>query len=229
MYSFAERPDTHVVDEPLYGHYLRVSGADHPGREDIMQAMNCDGNAVMRGLLESDPPDAEILFIKHMAHHLVDLDLSFLATTENIFLVRDPEEMLPSLTVQIPHAGLADTGLKRQWEVYQSLKSSGQTPIIIDARELLLDPAGVLKALCQRLRIHYYDNMLNWPAGPINEDGVWADHWYQAVHKSTGFSGYVAKIDFPEKLRPLLDECRPYYENLYDYAIMARPARNNES
>ena len=24
MYSFAQRPDTRVVDEPLYAHYLRV-------------------------------------------------------------------------------------------------------------------------------------------------------------------------------------------------------------
>src|ERR687883_192922 len=31
MYSFRQRPDTLVVDEPLYGHYLRVTSADHPG------------------------------------------------------------------------------------------------------------------------------------------------------------------------------------------------------
>ena len=33
MYAFAQRPDTAVVDEPLYAHYLRVSGADHPRQE----------------------------------------------------------------------------------------------------------------------------------------------------------------------------------------------------
>ncbi|MGD8481270.1 MAG: sulfotransferase family protein, partial [Gammaproteobacteria bacterium] len=33
MYSFAQRPDTRVLDEPLYGHYLKSSGARHPGRE----------------------------------------------------------------------------------------------------------------------------------------------------------------------------------------------------
>ena len=225
MYSFDQRPDTHVVDEPLYGHYLRVSGADHPGRDEIMQAMNCDGNAVMHDLLQSGSPGAEILFIKHMAHHLIDLDLSFLATTENIFLIRDPEEMLPSLTVQIPHAGLADTGLKRQWEVYRDLLANGQSPTIIDARELLLDPIGVLESLCLSLRIDYCDDMLRWPAGPITEDGIWAKHWYHAVHKSTGFASYVAKSDFPKKLKPLLDECRPFYENLYEHAIRARPAR----
>ena len=225
MYSFNQRSDTRVVDEPLYGHYLRVSGANHPGRDEIMQAMDCDGNAVMHGLLRSDPPGPQMLFIKHMAHHLVDLDLSFLATTENVFLVRDPAEMLPSLTVQIPHAELADTGLRRQWEVYRDLLANGQSPAVIDARELLLDPGGVLKALCQHLCVDYYDAMLSWPAGPIMEDGIWAKHWYRAVHKSTGFASYVAKSDFPEELNPLLDECRPFYENLYEHAIRARPAR----
>jgi len=229
MYSFAERPDTHVVDEPLYGHYLRVSGADHPGRDEIMEAMNCDGNAVMQGLLAGNRPQAAILFIKHMAHHLVDMNLSFLAKTENVLLIRDPEQMLPSLTVQLPNAGLADTGLKRQWDVYQMLKADGQSPIVIDAKELLLDPSGVLQALCAHLRIDFYDNMLSWPAGPLDEDGIWARHWYHAVHKSTGFASYVAKRDFPDTLRPLLDECRPYYENLYEYALRARRAGEIES
>ncbi|RMF66572.1 MAG: sulfotransferase family protein, partial [Calditrichaeota bacterium] len=35
MYSFAQREDTRVVDEPLYGYYLKLSGADHPGREEV--------------------------------------------------------------------------------------------------------------------------------------------------------------------------------------------------
>ena len=28
MYSFAQRSDTAVVDEPLYGHYLRADGSE---------------------------------------------------------------------------------------------------------------------------------------------------------------------------------------------------------
>ena len=36
LYSFAQRADTRAVDEPLYAHYLRVSGADHPGRDAVL-------------------------------------------------------------------------------------------------------------------------------------------------------------------------------------------------
>ena len=110
-YSFAQHDDIAVIDEPLYGHYLRVSGADHPGRNEVLATMNCDGDAVMQALCDRQASNpSPRLFMKHMAHHLVGLDLGFLANTCNIFLVRDPREMLPSLTIQLPQAKLADTG-----------------------------------------------------------------------------------------------------------------------
>jgi hypothetical protein len=64
--------------------------------------------------------------------------------------------------------------------------------------------------------------MLSWPAEPRPEDGVWARHWYHNVHRSTTFQPYQAKHEpFPERLRPLLAECQPFYEYLYDRAIKA--------
>lgn len=221
MYSFAERPDTRVVDEPLYGHYLRVSGAQHPGRNEVLQAMDCEGDTVIRSLLGDDRPPTELLFIKNMAHHLSGLDLSFLARTRNVLLIRNPIDMLPSLAIQLPHAGIADTGLARQWDLYRNLEATNQTPIVVDARELLLDPAAVLRELCRCLDIPFVAGMLRWPPGPIREDGIWARHWYHAVHKSTGFAKYKAKGKFPEHLQTLLDECLPYYENLYARSIKA--------
>lgn len=222
MYSFARNDGIEVVDEPLYGHYLRVTGARHPGGEDVMAAMNCDGNAVMADLLERQASLGDKrLFMKHMAHHLVDLDLGFLERTRNLFLIRDPYDMLSSLIVQVPHAQLADTGLRRQWELFTELRDAGQDPIVLDSRELLLDPPGVLGQLCERIDLAYSDTMLSWPAGGRPEDGVWAPHWYHAVHKSTGFSPYRAKEEFPQHLAGLLEECRPWYDRLYDQALRA--------
>lgn len=221
MYSFAERPDTRVVDEPLYGHYLRVTGADHPGREEVLANTECDGARAMRELLA--PPDGgpDILFLKQMAHHLVDIDRGFLAEVENVFLIRDPQQMLPSLIIQVPGATVADTGLKMQWELYGELVCSGQSPAVIDSRELLLDPPSVLRRLCEHLDVPFLETMLRWEAGPRSEDGVWAPHWYHAVHKSTGFSPYRHKQGFPAQLEPLLAECAPWYELLYERAIRA--------
>jgi hypothetical protein len=222
MYSFAQLPGVRVVDEPLYGHYLRVSGAEHPGGQDVMDSMDCDGDAVINDLMRRQAADPEnVLFIKHMAHHLVDLDLDFLQSARNIFLIRDPREMLPSLTVQLPHATLTDTGLKRQWDLYSDLANAGRNPVVLDSRELLLDPASVISCLCDTLGLDFENGMLTWTAGARIEDGVWAPHWYHAVHKSTGFAPYQPKTDFPENLQTLLDECNPFYEKLFEHALRA--------
>lgn len=222
MYSFAQRADIRVIDEPLYGHYLRVSDADHPGRDEVLAAMNCDGDAVMRALLEQqERADSPRLFIKHMAHHLVDLELNFLMQTSNVFLIRDPREMLPSLTHQLPGAQLADTGLQYQWQLYSDLTSAGISSTILDSRELLLDPVGVLTNLCEHLGLEFSANMLQWQAGPRTEDGVWAPYWYSAVHKSVGFEPHRPKADFPKRLEPLLAECKPWYDNLFNSALRA--------
>ena len=39
MYSFRERSDTRVLDEPLYGHYLNVSRAEQPGRYELLKTL----------------------------------------------------------------------------------------------------------------------------------------------------------------------------------------------
>ena len=220
MYSFAQRTDTTVIDEPLYGHYLRVSAADHPGREEVIAAMDCDGDRVMRTLL--DPAVARptpVLFMKHMAHHLVGIDRDFLDSVANVLLIRDPMDMLPSLMRQIPRATLADTGLKTQWQLFEELLARGQQPLVVDSRQLLLNPKSVLQQLCDRIGLPFVECMLSWPAGGNAADGVWAPHWYHAVHKSTGFSPYRAKKSFPTHLLGLLAECRPWYERLYAMAL----------
>lgn len=220
MYSFAQRSDCQVIDEPLYAHYLRVSGAPHPGREEVLESMDADGDAVMAQLLSASTPKP-IVFSKHMAHHLRDLDERFLLRTVNVLLIRDPADMLPSLTIQLPEAKLADTGLARQHQLFEQLRAADQPPHILDSKQLLSNPRGVLSRLCENLNFEFDEAMLQWPAGARAEDGVWAKHWYHAVHKSTGFDRYRPKTQFPSHLLALLEECKPYYDALYAHAIRA--------
>lgn len=221
LYSFAQRDDTEVLDEPLYAHYLRVSGADHPGREAVLRVMNADGDEVIRNLI-CGPSRRPVLFQKHMAHHLVDVDRTFLAQMNNVFLVRDPHEVVPSLAQQIPEPTLRDTGLALQWELVQELERAGRPPVILDAKQLLLDPWGVLAALCDRLQIPWTERMLSWEAGPRDFDGIWAPHWYHNVHRSRGFARWQPKAEsVPPHLAPLVAECVPYYEELRSRALRA--------
>jgi Sulfotransferase domain len=219
MYSFRQRTDTVVVDEPLYGHYLKSTGADHPGATEVMEAMDQSGERVVREVILG-PCERPVHFFKNMAHHLPGLDPAFLDSVTNVLLIRDPTEMLPSLTRQLPSPTLRDTGLREQAGILDSILARGEEPMVLDARELLLDPPGVLRRTCSRLGIPFEEAMLSWPAGPKPEDGVWARHWYHNVHASTGFAPYRPYTEsFPQHLKPLLEECLPLYERMRDYAI----------
>ena len=219
MYAFRQRSDTRVIDEPLYAHYLRHSGRDHPGREAVLAAQSDDGNAVMAELVRAAGQSPHHLFTKHMAHHLLDIDRAPLASARHLFLVRDPREMLSSLTIQLPDAALADTGLEVQCRLFDALCETGATPVVIESRALLSDPDGVLGKACAQLGLDWQPAMLSWPAGPKPEDGVWAPHWYAAVHASTGFSEYRPKPPLPASLEPLAAVCQPYFERLRAHAI----------
>ena len=222
MYSFAQRNDTHVVDEPYYGHYIHSSNPNHPGQDEIMAAMDCMGDRVTLKVILGSYKQP-VVFFKNMTHHMVNLNLDFLQHTNNIFLTRDPKEMLPSLEKGLRRTpNLRDTGFRVQVQLLKYLKKLGQNPPVLESRELLLDPAGVLEKLCQQLDIPFDKAMLSWPPGPKPEDGVWAKYWYDSVHTSTAFNPYKRNTaPFPEHLRPLLDECRPYYDTLYSTAIKA--------
>jgi hypothetical protein len=221
MYSFRQRPDTGVVDEPLYGHYLRTTGAAHPGAREVLEAMEGDGGRVVREVILG-PCERPVHFFKNMAHHLVGLDRKFLYRITNVLLIRNPQEMLPSLAEQLPEPTLRDTGLDRQVEILDVVLGRGEKPVVLEARELLLDPDGVLREACERLGLPFEEEMLRWPAGPKPEDGVWAKHWYRNVHASTGFAPFRPKaVRFPQRLEPLLEECLPLYEELRGYAITA--------
>jgi len=53
MYSFAQRDDMEVLDEPLYANFLRVTGLDRPYREDLLSKMeqDLDGNKVVKEVI----------------------------------------------------------------------------------------------------------------------------------------------------------------------------------
>ncbi len=219
MYAWRQRADTTVVDEPLYAHYLRVSGRDHPGAADVLAAMEQDGEAVVRDVLLADYP-TPVVFFKQMAKHLVGIDRWFLPRCRNVLLTRDPHDMLTSFQVQVPDATLDDTGFPEMIEILDTLLAAGDEPIVIDTRVLLDHPRRVLAELCRRVGVDFDEAMLSWPAGPKPEDGVWAPHWYDAVHRSTGWQPYVHKhADLLPGVATAYEHSLPLYERLLPYRI----------
>jgi len=219
MYSWAQRADCTAVDEPIYAHYLRVTGRRHPGDVDVLGAQDNNGAAVVREVMLGAYA-TPVVFFKQMAKHLVDLDRSFLPQFRNILLTRDPYDMLTSLQVQLPDLTLADTGFPEILEILEWLLANGQEPIVVDSKVLLQDPPGVLATLCDRLGLCFDDAMLAWPAGPKAQDGVWAKHWYHSVHASTGFGTWEPKdATLLPSVEPVLAEAQAIYERLLPWLI----------
>jgi hypothetical protein len=219
--SFAQRSDTEVFDEPLYAHYLTVSGAQHPGREEVLAAQECDGERVVREVVLGSGTHP-VRFYKMMAHHLQGLSWDFLDRTVNLILTRDPRDVLPTLSVQLGEPRLEDTGYAVQVELLRREQALGREPVVLDSRILLENPEGILKAACRRLALPWEDAMLSWPAGRQAYDGVWAPHWYHNVERSTAFAPYRQKTEpFPSALEPLLAQCKPHYEELTRHALRA--------
>lgn len=218
MYSFAQRADTTVVDEPFYAYYLSHTGIHHPGREEILASMSPDAAVVQQRVILGSCP-TPVLFLKDMAHHLIDMDLDFLQAVSNVFLIRDPRQLIASFAQVISAPTMRDIGVARQHELFQE---AGEGALVLDSGEILKNPEGVLRQLCARLGLDFDLAMLGWEAGPRPEDGVWAPYWYSNVHRSTGFAKQKTSTrPFPARLEPLYTEALPYYEALYQHAIKA--------
>ncbi|MCB0760783.1 MAG: sulfotransferase family protein [Flavobacteriales bacterium] len=220
MYSFAQRKDTRVYDEPLYAYYLSHSNAAsyHPGAQEVLQSQARDADEVIQMMLADH--GKPVAFFKQMTHHLLDMDRSFLGQMHNVILTRNPKDMLLSFSKVIEHPQMQDVGYAAHIELLTFLQSMNCTPIVIDSAKLLQNPERVLRTWCRLMDLEFDDAMLSWEAGPRPEDGVWAPYWYASVHQSTGFGTYTPKnTALPDHLMPLYEECLPLYNRLNELAI----------
>jgi hypothetical protein len=221
LYAFAQRPDTTVVDEPLYAHYLsrQPTSAVHPGREATLGAQHHSGSEVVEELRIRDYGTPVVVF-KQMTHHLLGLNTDRLSGMHHVLLIRAPRRILASYGRVVDEVTAEDVGLPQQEELYEKLVARGELTAVVDARRLLLDPPAVLSRLCERLGLSFDPAMLGWPAGPKPYDGVWAPYWYAGVHRSTGFLPYRDEpVELDPKLEALARKYRPVYARLLEQAI----------
>lgn len=222
MYSFAQRKDCMVFDEPLYGFYLKNSEAKnyHPGADEIINAMETDGQKIIREMFNNDK--SKVVFYKQMTHHLLHLDLGFLSKTCNVILTRNPKNMVASFSKVIKNPELSDLGYIEQVKLLEYLQKNNLSVLVVDSLGLIKSPEKTMRLLCEKLEISFFDSMLSWVAGPIPEDGVWAKYWYKKVHQSTGFNlPHSNKIELSAQNELLVEKCMPFYDKLMTNSIFS--------
>ena len=221
MRSFENRPDCAVVDEPFYAAYLAQSGLDHPMRDEVLASQPSDWRAVVAAL-EAEQP-TPLCYEKQMSHHMLPgFGLDWTHKCLNSFLIREPEAVLASYVAKRAEVTLEDIGVVRQRELFdREADRLGHAPPVVRGADVLADPEGVLRKLCEALGIHFDAAMLSWPAGRRDSDGVWAPAWYEAVERSTGFEAPERKAAPPltDALQRIADAARPHYEALAAYRL----------
>jgi hypothetical protein len=215
MRSWENRPDTRVVDEPLYAYYLNETGLDHPGRDEIVAAGQTSWRTVVA---ELTAPVEGVYYQKHMTHHLIpQLPRDWIAQLTNVLLIRDPAEVVASYVRSRADVVAEDIGLVQQTELYDQLEPDAP---VIDAADFLREPEGYLRWLCEYAGVEFTDRMLRWPAGARESDGIWAPHWYRAVIESTGFEPYRPRtVELTGPAAAAAERSRPHYERLHTVRV----------
>ena len=218
MYSFAQRPDTRVLDEPLFGHFLALTGAMRPSREDVLKSMPTSRHEALASLEPRATDD--VLFCKHMANHIEGIPWSMLDgdDVKHILLVRHPDGVLPSYAAHMEAPTMTDVCYEHQRSLSDHL---GSRAIVLTAESLHAHPESTLTRLCDALNLPWDARMLRWTPGPRPEDGVWAKHWYAGVHASSGWEPRpLRRGRIHPSLASLREACLAHYLELQSRATL---------
>jgi hypothetical protein len=221
MRAFENRPDTAVVDEPLYAAYLARTGIDHPARQAVLASQPTDLDEAIAALCAPLPAGRRLHYAKHMAHHVSrEMDLRWTLDFRNVLLIRDPAEVVASYVRTRDACRPEDIGLLQQGWLLELWDARGAEVPILDASDFLRAPEAHLRWLCDWLGIPFTGRMLSWPAGPRASDGVWAPHWYATVWSSTGFAPLRPRETMlAEHHAAVADVCRPVYTALHSRRV----------
>jgi hypothetical protein len=217
MYAFAARPDCAATDEPFYAAYLNATGIDHPMRDTVIASQSTDPTEVARQCTGPNPDGKPHWYQKHMTLHMIPaFDRGFLKHLTNAFLIRHPARVIASYAKKREAPTLDDIGFAQQAQLFDQIADlTGTAPPVISAEAIRANPKDALTRLCAALDLPFDPAMLHWAPGPKPQDGVWAPHWYNAVHLSTGFEDPEGP---PPKLAPdfqrLADLAMPHYDRL---------------
>ena len=218
MRSWSSRSDTIVSDEPLYAHYLKETGLNHPLREEIINTYETNYHLITKSLTSDIPDGGKIWYQKHMAHHLLsEKDLSWITNFQNCILIRHPKFVINSYIKKNILTSLTDLGYPQQLSIIKFLKKEKLKFHVIDSEDFLKNPEKKINDWCNFLEIDFQQSMLSWPKGEHPNDGIWGKHWYNNVNNSTKFFKLKNNIsqDY-KKFHNIYIEAKNIYKKIYN-------------
>jgi hypothetical protein len=146
-------------------------------------------------------------------------DTDFLGRdARHVFLIRHPRQTIASYYAINPEMTCDQVGFEALFELFEAVREqTGQTPLLIDAEDLMSDPEAVISAFCHHVGIDFKAEALAWRPQARDE---WqpTERWHRDASASSGFaaphkSDYV-DVDADEVLSGYLAHHLPYYEKL---------------
>ncbi len=214
-----ERGDFKVIHEPYgYFFYLEAAHKDPVGMQPQEgHPQTFEGTTEM---IEAAAADGKPVFFKDMAYYVSDVaDEAYMQKFTNTFIIRDPALTLVSYHKLDPTVTLREIGFESQFKLFELAKKiTGEVPAVVDAEDLLIDAASVVKQYSEKVGIPFLPESLTWQPEFKQEWKDW-EMWHLDAGDSTGFQkdmedfGYTVD-DVPE-LREMYDKCLPLYEKMY--------------
>ncbi|HEX8095763.1 sulfotransferase family protein [Jatrophihabitans sp.] len=218
-----ERGDFSAVHEPFS--YLAEFGEVSVGGATVTSETALLGR--LRELVSAGP-----VFFKDTTdeqYPAVLADTAFLAEDAvHTFLIRSPQETIASYFRINPEVRAEQIGFGHQLEIFEAVRAAtGRRPFVMDAGQLLAEPAAVVRAFCAAVGIEYRPAALSWQPGHRAEWGP-SQRWHEEVSRTSGFSavrqsaGAAALVAGNDRLAAILDYQQPFYERLLEHATRSQ-------
>jgi hypothetical protein len=187
------------------------------------------GSTEVNGHLVSDPAElittllslaeTSAVFFKETTdrrHPAVLADQRFLAEVTHTFLIRAPAETVASCyALQGPRLTQSEIGLEHAYDLYQAiLAAGGAQPIVIDAEDLIADPAATVAAYCAATSIPFRESALQWSPGERHEWRL-SIRWHKQVSETSGFTRSTASYEVTPDNNAMLAQYCAYHEPFY--------------
>ena len=222
MYSFAQRPNCVVIDEPFYASFLKKTDLNHPGRQEIL---NCYPNSSVESIdrihqFIRSSGNKEI-YLKNMAQHMSGVSWEWALNAIHIFWIRHPRKVIRSFSKVFPDLTLSDIGIVEQLKQWKRIQKFPGKKVIVDSDEMLSAPNKTFPIICDAVGLPFYKEMLVWPRGKKEYDETWWPHWYSNVHNTCSF-GESSELGMPLEAKYLNVEIKsmPFYNELYKDRII---------